>query len=162
MLNARASQRSIVPSGASGSEASRNAAALFQEFVFDDARAVAEAVRRGSFSLADVLSILPKVAKFKEWLGSEAAQRDLIKAYFREAVRPTWVDKLPPKTLRWFLFTGAGVGLDATIGGGLGTVTGIGLGAIDTFLLDRLLKGWKPSQFVDDHLRKLVQIQSRP
>lgn len=138
-------------------EASRNAAATFQEFVFDDARAVAEAVRRGSFRLADVLPILPKAAKFKEWLRSEAPQRDVVKAYFREVVAPTWLDKLPSKALRWFVFTAAGLGLDAVGAGGLGTVAGLGLGAADTFLLDKMIKGWKPNQFVDDHLRKLVR-----
>jgi hypothetical protein len=100
--------------------------------------------------------ILPKAAKFKEWLRSDAPQQDVIKAYFKEVVTPTWIDKLPSKAVRWFLFTAAGLGLDAIGAGGLGTVTGIGLGATDTFLLDRLLKGWEPNQFVDDHLRKLI------
>jgi hypothetical protein len=136
--------------------ASRNAAAAFQEFVFDDGRAIAEAVRRGSCHLADILPILPKAAKFKEWLRSEAPQRDVVKAYFREVVTPTWIEKLPSKAVRWFLFTVAGLGLDAVGAGGLGTVTSVGLGAADTFLLDRMLKGWKPNQFVDDHLSKLV------
>lgn len=138
------------------SAASRSAAAAFQEFVFDDARAIAEAVRQGSCRLADLLPILSKAAKFKEWLRSEAPQRDVIKAYFREVITPTWVDKLPSKAVRWFLFTAAGLALDAIGAGGLGTAAGLSLGAADTFLLDRLLKGWKPNQFVDDHLRKLM------
>lgn len=135
---------------------SRRAAEAFQEFVFDDARGIAEAVRRGSCRFTDVVAILPKAAKFKEWLRSDAPQRDVVKAYFREVIAPTWIDKLPSKVVRWFVFTGAGMGLDAIGAGGLGTVAGVGLGVIDSFLLDRLIKGWKPSQFVDDHLRKLI------
>jgi len=128
----------------------------FQEFVFDDSRGVAEAIRRGSCQLADVLAVLPKAAKFKEWLRSEAPQRDVVKAYFCEAITPTWIDKLPSKVVRWFVFTGAGLGLDALGAGGLGAAAAVGIGAVDTFLLDRIIRGWKPTQFVDDHLRKLI------
>ena len=136
---------------------SRNAVETFQEFVFDDARGIAEAIRRGSCQLADVVAVLPKAAKFKEWLRSEAPQRDVVKAYFREAITPTWIDKLPSKVVRWFVFTGAGLSLDAIGAGGLGTATGVGLSVVDSFLLDRIIRGWKPSQFVDDHLRKLIE-----
>lgn len=108
----------------------------------------------------DVVAILPKAAKFKEWLHSDAPQRDVVKAYFREVIAPTWIDKLPSKVVRWFVFTGAGIGLDIIGAGGLGTVAGVGLGVVDSFLLDRLIRGWKPSQFVDDHLRKLIGGQS--
>ncbi len=137
-------------------EASHQPVAAFQDFVFDDARAIAEAVRQGSCRLADLLPILPKAAKFKEWLRSEAPQHNLVKAYFREVVTPTWLDKLPSKTVRWLLFTSTGIGLDAIGAGGLGTITGLGLSATDAFLLDKVLKGWRPNQFVDDHLRKLL------
>jgi hypothetical protein len=140
--------------------ASQESTAAFQDFVFDDARAIAEAVRQGSCRLGDLLPILPRAAKFKEWLRTEAPQQDLVKAYFREAITPTWVDKLPSKAARWILFTGAGLGLDIMGTGGLGTVAGLGLGAADTFLLDKVLKGWKPNQFVDDYLRKLISANS--
>lgn len=136
--------------------ASRKATAAFQEFVFDDGRAIAEGVRRGSCRLGDILPVLRKAAKFKEWLRSEAPQSDLVKAYFREVITPTWIDRLPSKAARWFLFTAMGLGLDAIGAGGIGTVTGVGLGAVDTFLLDKVLRGWKPNQFVDEHLRKLM------
>ncbi len=135
-------------------ETSQKSAAAFQEFVFDDSRAIAEVVRQGSRRLADLLPILPKAAKFKEWLRSEAPQRDVVKAYFQEVVAPTWIDKLPSKVMRWFLFTAAGLAA--------GTVPGLGLGVIDTFLLERLLKGWKPNQFIDDHLRKLIRQNPAP
>lgn len=140
--------------------ASQQSIAAFQDFVFDDARAIAEAVRQGSCCLGDLLPILPKVAKFKEWLRSEAPQRNVVKAYFREAITPTWLDKLPSKTVRWLLFTGAGLGLDSMGASGLGTVAGLGLGAADTFLLNKVFRGWKPNQFVEDHLRKLISAKS--
>lgn len=136
---------------------SSKAAASFQEFVFDDSRAVAEAMRSGAHNLKDLLPILPKAQRFKTWLRTDSAQRDIVKAYFREALEHTWVDTLPTKSVRWFLFSAAGFGLDAHGAGGLGTAAGIGLGALDTFVLDRILRGWKPNQFVDDHLREFVR-----
>ncbi len=136
---------------------SSNATASFQEFIFDDSRAVAEAMRRGERNLRDLLPILPKAQRFKTWLQTESAQREVVKAYFHEALERTWVDALPAKSLRWFLFSGAGVVLDTLGAGGLGTAAGVTLGAFDTFVLDRLLKGWKPNQFVDDYLRTFVR-----
>jgi hypothetical protein len=138
---------------------SREIASRFQDFVFDDSRAVAEAIRSGERTLEDVLRLLPQAARFKEWLHGEAAQEDLVKAYFREATAQTWIDTLPSKRARWVVFTGIGVGLDVLGGGGIGTVTGVALSAFDSFLLDRLARGWKPTQFIDDHLRQLVDTQ---
>jgi hypothetical protein len=40
---------------------------------------------------------------------------------------------------------------------GAGVATGIGLSAADYFLLDRLLKGWKPNQFVEGSLRPFLR-----
>lgn len=136
---------------------SSKGAASFQEFVFDDSRAVAEAMRSVVHHLRDLLPILPKAQRFKTWLQTESAQRDVVKAYFHEALERTWIDKLPAKSVRWCLFSAAGGGLDALGAGGLGAAAGIGLGALDTFVLDRILRGWKPNQFVDDCLREFVR-----
>lgn len=68
---------------------SLKAATVFQEFVFDNSRAIAEGVRRGTCRLKDFLPVLHKAAKFKEWLSSDAPQQDILKAYFREVVTPT-------------------------------------------------------------------------
>ncbi len=136
---------------------SSGATASFQEFIFDDTRAIAEAMRSGTRTLGDLLPILPKAQRFKTWLQTESAQRDVVKAYFREAMERTWVDALPAKSLRWFIFSGAGVVSDTLGAGGLGIATGVTLGAFDTFVVDKLLKGWKPNQFVDDYLRTFVR-----
>jgi hypothetical protein len=33
-------------------------------------------------------------------------------------------------------------------GGGVTTAIGLGLGLADTFLLDKMLEGWKPNHFI--------------
>jgi hypothetical protein len=102
------------------------------------------------------MNVLPKAKQFHEWLQSQPPNRDVVKAYFQDVTRTTWIDKLPAKSARWILFTAAGVGADVLGAGGVGTAIGVGLGATDTFVLDKILKGWKPNQFVDNSLRQFV------
>jgi hypothetical protein len=128
----------------------------FQSFVFDDGKAVREAVNSGEKTFEDVLKLLEQAEKFKEWLKDQKPDVDLCKAYYEAVTKKTWIDRLPSKTLRWMLFTGAGIGIDALGAGGVGTTIGIALSAADQFLLDRLIKGWKPNQFIEDELRGFV------
>jgi hypothetical protein len=94
----------------------------------------------------------PRSAPFKKWLKEKDPNADLLREYCREVSRLDWADKLPTKTLRWLVFTA--IGLAA---GPLGAVVGTAIGATDTFLIDRLLKGWKPNQFVEGPLRRFLQ-----
>ncbi len=45
---------------------------------------------------------------------------------------------------------------DAIATGGVGTIAGVAIGALDTFYLDQLIQGWKPSQFIDEDLKGLI------
>ena len=135
-------------------------AETFQDFVFDDSRAVADAIRVGRCTMTDVLAILPNARKFQEWIRRDDVTSDIVKAYFREATRSTWVDRLPAKSARGSIFTAAGLLFDVVGAGGVGTAAGVAAGAIDTFVLDRLLKGWRPTQFVEQ-MRVLVQQGSK-
>jgi hypothetical protein len=137
--------------------ASDKTIAHFQDMVLDDARAVAEAINRGERSFAELLPLLRTAQKFRGWVHMQPPSTDLAKAYFREVTKDTWIDKLPPKAIRWVIFTAAGLGLDVAGLGGVGTILATGLGAADTFLLDRILRGWKPSQFVTGPLMKFVK-----
>jgi hypothetical protein len=40
-----------------------------------------------------------------------------------------------------------------------GAAVGVGLSAADTFLLDKLLKGWKPNQFVEGPLKEFIRVR---
>lgn len=135
---------------------SLNTLTSFQDFMFDNGRSVREAINSGAKSFREVLELAKKAEKFKGWLKNQKPDADLCKEYHREVTSETWVDKLPSKTVRWMLFTGIGLGIDAIGAGGLGTISGVGVGAADQFLLDRLLKGWKPNQFVDGPLREFT------
>jgi len=122
----------------------------FQDFVFDDSKAISEAINSGDKNFSDLLGVIHEANKFKHWLKDQNPNVELTKSYFKEVTKNSWVDKLPGKSTRWSLFTGAGLGLDALGAGGLGTLTGIGLSALDTFYLDKIIKGWKPNQFIQE------------
>ncbi len=129
----------------------------FQDMVFDNSRAVREAVNSGMRNLNDLEPILDKSEKFSDWLRNKTPDTNLIKEYFREVTTDSWIDKLPSKMLRWALFTGVGLGVDLLGAGGVGTMTGIGVSAFDAFLIENILKGWKPNQFIDGTLDKFVK-----
>jgi hypothetical protein len=129
----------------------------FQDFLFDDGRAIAESINSGEKSFADWLKILERADNFRQWLKDKPPDANLAKDYFREVTHSSWIDNLPGKGFRWALFTGAGLVVDALGAGGAGTAIGIAISTADSFLLDPIIKGWKPDQFVNGPLRKFVE-----
>ncbi len=125
----------------------------FQDFVFDDFRAIREAINSSERNFQDLQKLLLSASKFRHWLDGHAPDTDLMKAYFRKVTASSWVEKLPAKAARWVLFRGAGLALDALGAGGLSATA---LSVADTFLFDELIKGWNPSQFVEGSLRPFV------
>jgi hypothetical protein len=104
----------------------------------------------------DFIKTLEKANKFKEWL-NDINSEDLLAEYYRKVTEKTLIDKLPCKTVRWSIFTGLGLLIDSLGAGGLGTVSGAVIGAGDTFILDKLIGGWKPNSFVDSDLKKFIK-----
>jgi hypothetical protein len=134
---------------------SQEALAQFTEFMVKDSRAISEAVNNRQHGFKDVLRLVVQAQKFKEWLRKQDETTDLRAEYCSEVSRLEWADKLPSKTVRWLLINAACI----AIGGAtpLATLTGIGISAADQFLLDKLLKGWRPNQFVDGPLKDFIK-----
>ena len=128
----------------------------FSELSLGSVHAVREAVNSGRATVKDILSVLERADKFREWLQSQPVDTDLVKNYYNEVVRKTWIEKLPTRGVRWGLFTGGGLVLDAMGLGGLGTAIGLSISVFDSFVLEKLLGGWKPHHFVEGTLRPLV------
>ena len=124
----------------------------FTEFVFNDAKALREAVNSNRINVDDLVALLIRSKRFKEWLVGIAPDKDLIKQYHEEVTRKTFIDQLPGKALRWGLFVGAGVGVSAAFG----PVAGIAVSAFNTFYLDKLIRGWKPNQFIQGDVKKMI------
>jgi hypothetical protein len=71
-------------------------------------------------------------------------------------MRLDWIDQLPAKPIRWLVFNGIGAATGLAADPLVGTAAGIALNAADTFLLDKLAKGWRPSHFVQGPLSKFI------
>lgn len=125
-------------------------------------RSVGEAIRSGKRSFRDLLALLDAARRFKDWIrkAEESEGRQLLAEYIADVSNVGWAERLPAKSLRFLLFTGLGLGVDALVGGVAGTMTGAVLGATDTFLLDKIIGGWKPSQFVNGPLQDFLQSQT--
>jgi len=136
--------------------ASQAQVSLFQEWIFREGRAIREAVNDGSRNFTDVVKLVEKAQRFKHWLAQLGQDQKLLEEYCREVSRLDWADSLPVKGVRWMLFTGAEVVITA-LAPVVGVVAGPVLGAGDAFLADRLVKGWKPNEFVEGPLRTFVQ-----
>jgi hypothetical protein len=128
----------------------------FQRLVFDEGRTLSGVFESKERTFGDLLAVLDHASQFRNWLQEKPVTSELVRNYFKAVTEKSWIDKLPTKMVRWSLFTGGGLLFDALTGGGLGTAAGVALSAGDAFLLDKLLKGWKPNQFVHDTLKSFV------
>lgn len=125
---------------------------MFQEVTLSSGRAIGDALRLKNKSFADFMKLLEHAAKFRDWVRAVNPDIGLLTEYQKAIEQVSWVERLPTKSTRFALFTGGGIVADLMLAGGLGTAAGIGLGVADTFIVDRLIKGWKPSQFVEKRL----------
>ena len=128
---------------------------VFGDLTLESGHAIREFVNSGKVPFADVVRLLDKADKFRAWLEKQPPDASLVKNYYRAIIENSWVEKLPVKTTRWGIFTAAGIGIDLLGAGGIGTSIGVSLGAFDTFVLDKLIGGWKPHHFVEGELGKV-------
>lgn len=129
----------------------------FQDFVFKENKSIREAYNSGQIDLETVMKAIYEADRFKGWLAKQDIDSDLIKEYYKEVTKNSPFDHLPGKSLRWSIFTGLGIVSDLLIASGLGTVAGVSLSLLDAFVLDKLIKGWRPNQFVEENLEKLIK-----
>ncbi|KTB60289.1 hypothetical protein AO066_03700 [Pseudomonas fluorescens] len=127
----------------------------FIELTLENTYAIREAVNSGRVTFYEVLTLLEAADKFRHWVASVPDDKDLKRAYYQEVVKGSKFEKLPIKTSRWACFTAAGLGIDLLGAGGIGTLASMAMGAADTFLLDRLVAGWKPNHFVEGDFKRL-------
>jgi hypothetical protein len=128
----------------------------FQEFVFKGNRTIRESYNSGEIAISEIVKIILKADRFKQWLDGKEIDSNLLFEYYKEVTNETLVNKLPIRYVRWAVFTGAGIALDLAVGGGAGTLAGVALSAFDGLILDNIARGWKPNQFVEKRLQHLL------
>jgi hypothetical protein len=110
---------------------SEGALQIFQEFVFDDARAIREAINGGHRNMAELAELVTEAQKFKNWIMRQPEDTDMRKAYLTEVGRLGWCDNLPRKSARWAIFTTAAIALSTITTPAVGAAVGAALNAID-------------------------------
>lgn len=124
----------------------------FQSVVFPDGRSLRESVNSGRVTVAELIPLIEKAGKFKGWIAGKPFDANLLGEYHRAVSEKSILEKLPGKSVRWAVFTGAGIAADLAFAGGVGTLAGIALGSFDTFVLDKVAGGWKPNQFIEKNV----------
>jgi hypothetical protein len=134
---------------------SEQAIGSFVDLTMQDARTIREAVNSGKVSFAQVVKLLDSADKFRHWLKEQPVDSELIRTYYQAVVKDSWAEKLPGKSARWFVFTGLGLAADVFGTAPWGAIGGVAISAVDSFICDKLLLGWKPHQFVEGELKTL-------
>ena len=112
-------QSSILSTIVAEHSRNRTEIANFTELVLSDANTIRDAVNSGAVPFSKILSLLSSADKFRHWIRDQPADARLLNAYHKEVMKESWAEKLPGKSTRWMLFTGAGALID-TVGGGGG------------------------------------------
>ena len=129
---------------------------IFSHFVFDEARALREAINTKKVFLRTLLQPLQKAEKFKEWLNELPNDSNLMYEYLEKIEERSILEKLPFKAIRFYLVNSLGEIL-SQIDPSISVPLIITLNAFDTFLLSNFSKKWKPNQFIENDLRPLVK-----
>lgn len=125
---------------------------LFQEHHVQ-ARRIRDVINAGDRSMKDFIELLAKARKFRRWLADMNPDAKLLSEYYREATKDSWVNGLPVKSLRWVIAGAIGL---ATSHPAAGVAASVATSAVDDLLFGRLLKGWRPHQFVEGPLNHFL------
>jgi len=128
----------------------------FKSFTVPHNGSIAEAINSGTRTFEDLRKLLGEADRFKEWVQGQPPEGDLAKAYVDEVTNCSWRTGSAVKNLRFILFNAAQIAAGAAIAGPAGAIAGVALAATDSYLLDRLLTGWRPHQFVRGPLERFL------
>jgi len=139
------------------SEKSTKEIEVFNHYIYDDSILLRETINSGSKSLEDFFPILDKAAKYKHWLHDLPNDKNLLKEYIKKVGEKTWLEQVQSKAVRFYLVAGINTLLNITIPQPGGIIASTGLSAFNTFVLEKLIKKWKPNQFIENELLPLVK-----
>lgn len=129
----------------------------FQKLALPSYKNIETIINKGEKTYSDLIKLIDKAEKFRKWKNEIKSESDFIEEYSKAIATESWVDKMPTKVGRFVIFEGVGILLDVLGAGGIGTAVATTLGTADSFLLDSLIKKWKPNQFVKGDYMKFVK-----
>ncbi|RSL29702.1 hypothetical protein D7Z54_29925 [Salibacterium salarium] len=119
-------------------------------------RSIREVINSGEKNFLDYIDLYERSKKFKQWVTDIPPESNLVQEYINTINAKTWAEKLPSKTIRFGMFTGTGLLVDTLGASGVGTLLGTSLSAVDSFLLDKLITGWKPNHFIENEFESFL------
>ena len=122
----------------------------FQNIVVADCPSIRDVMNSKSRTFDDFLTLLDKSEKFKEWIRKANPDDKLVSNYIKDVTSQSWGDKLPTRIIR-YLFTNI-----VSIGYPL---VGQDLSLADSFLLDKIIKGWRPNHFIEKNLKPFLNAE---
>lgn len=112
----------------------------FQEIVLPNSPSLSEVINSGERTFDDFLLVLDKSHKFREWIGSVSPDANIVSEYLNSITSVGWINSVKGKILRYVL--------GGAVGASTGDLGGLVIGAADSFLVDRIFGGWRPSHFI--------------
>lgn len=109
-----------------------------------------------NFNFEDVLNLRYKsnAKYFRKWINQVSESENVLsisKEYLNEIKgSKSFFDSNPGKLVRNIGIFAASEALGTALAGAIGTIAGFGLGLLDTFWLDSILKGKSPAMFIGD------------
>jgi hypothetical protein len=122
--------------------------ASFHQVTLPDYPSLRETIDSGQRTFKEFLLLLDKATRFKEWLKTAAVDEGLLLSYMEAVKKEGWIQSVPAKTVR-YLFTAA-IEQQNPI---LGTAAALA----DSFIIEKLLGGWRPNHFVENRLGPFLQ-----
>lgn len=120
----------------------------FHEIVVSTVPSLREVINSKERSFDEFLKMLDKSQRFREWAKGVNPDEKLVKEYLNEVTSEGWIDKLPSKVLRYLV---------GTVIGAIEPLSGHAVSIADSFLLDKILGGWRPSHFVERTLKPFME-----
>lgn len=124
----------------------------FLDVVLPEIPSIAHQIDSGQRSFGEFLKLMKKAQKFKNWLGSGNPDEGLVREYIKAQSKQDWTESFPTKVGRFLFTSWVDSGLAAS-----NPADPMGpAGALDSFLFDRIFKGWRPNHFIEDRLKPFL------
>lgn len=121
---------------------------VFDPSVLNEAWDLSSAINQKKIHLKPVLELLRKAERYKPKLQDNAFDIEIIIDYIEKFEEKSILQKLPAKSIRFYLFTALSLIVDQ-IQPGTAIPMSFGLSTFDNFLLDHLIEKWCPNQLIE-------------